>query len=1039
MSIVDKLQILFNSVKDIKSAIEEKGGSVDGVTTFADAIREIKTEQSDPLTFVCLEAPEEGSSISIGSRDVVNAKKFFFKKNFGEWEEYVEGSYIKMQPSDVVQFKSDDELPFSTENAYRSFWIVKGKIASYGSISSLTNGKDIIDEYCYQYMFEGCTSLVNAPELPATTLADSCYIGMFSGCTSLVNAPELPATTLESACYSSMFYNCTSLVNAPELPATTLANNCYRHMFYLCTSLVNAPELPATTLIEDCYYGMFQSCTSLVNAPELPATILSKNCYNSMFYGCTSLVNAPELPATTLAYNCYYSMFYGCTSLVNAPELPATTLASSCYRDMFNGCTSLVNAPELLATTLAVGCYFNMFRDCTSLVNAPELTATTLANSCYRSMFNGCTSLNNVKTLFTTKGTNSITDWLVGVSATGTFYKSDLCDLTREEMGIPDGWNVESVNDTLTFECLEAPEEGSYIAIYFEGVSNNKKFRYKKNDGVWTPYDSTRIQLQQGDVVKFKSSDEYLFSSNMYHRHFNMGEGRIAVYGNINSLTNGKDIIKDYCYAYMFEGCKSLVNAPALPATTLASYCYYSMFWGCTSLENAPELPATTLADNCYGFMFYSCESLVNAPALPATTLADRCYYGMFQLCTSLVSAPALPATTLASGCYEFMFWHCESLVTAPELPATTLVDRCYKKMFANCTKLSSVKALFTSIGSNSISNWLENVSLTGTFYKSDLCDLTREEMGIPEGWNVESANDVLTFECIEAPEDGSYICINNKGTINDKQFKYKKNDGVWISYAEGTNIPLVQGDIIKFMSDDELPCSTSNTSYRNFVMGDGKIAAYGSISSLTNQKDIVASYCYYSMFYVCTSLVNAPELPATTLAGSCYRSMFNGCTSLVNAPELPATTLADDCYYYIFRDCTSLVNAPELPATTLAIQCYYGMFYGCTSLVNAPGLSATTLAIRCCGSMFKNCTSLVNAPELPATTLVDGCYHSMFYGCTSLNNVKALFTIEKTDSIKSWLNGVSPTGTFTKNPAATWTKEDLGLPSGWTIVDNVA
>ena len=34
---------------------------------------------------------------------------------------------------------------------------------------------------------------------------------------------------------------------------------------------------------------------------------------------------------------------------------------------------------------------------------------------------------------------------------------------------------------------------------------------------------------------------------------------------------------------------------------------------------------------------------------------------------------------------------------------------------------------------------------------------------------------------------------------------------------------------------------------------------------------------------------------------------MFDGCKSLVNAPELPAETLADNCYWYMFNNCTSL------------------------------------------------------------------------------------------------------------------------------------
>ena len=60
---------------------------------------------------------------------------------------------------------------------------------------------------------------------------------------------------------------------------------------------------------------------------------------------------------------------------------------------------------------------------------------------------------------------------------------------------------------------------------------------------------------------------------------------------------------------------------------------------------------------------------------------------------------------------------------------------------------------------------------------------------------------------------------------------------------------------------------------------------------------------------------------------------MFRTCSSLVSAPQLPATTLATACYYYMFEGCTSLTTAPELPATTLAEYCYCDMFAGCTSL----------------------------------------------------------------------------------------------------------
>ena len=200
-------------------------------------------------------------------------------------------------------------------------WVISGtNIKCIGNIDNLLDYTTVesgnhptMDNNCYRYMFQGCTSLISAPELPATTLANNCYNSMFFGCTSLTKAPALPATTLAISCYAYMFAGCTSLTQAPALPATTLANNCYNSMFYSCTSLKKAPELPATTLADHCYNSMFFGCTSLTQAPALPATTLANNCYQYMFQGCTSLISAPELPATTLADLCYYGMFQGCT------------------------------------------------------------------------------------------------------------------------------------------------------------------------------------------------------------------------------------------------------------------------------------------------------------------------------------------------------------------------------------------------------------------------------------------------------------------------------------------------------------------------------------------------------------------------------------------------------------------------------------------------------------------------------------------------------------------------------------------------------
>ena len=184
------------------------------------------------------------------------------------------------------------------------------------------------------------------------------FCSLFNGCSVLTSAPDLPATTLANECYYGMFVDCTSLASAPELKATTLAPKCYNRMFFNCTSLTSAPELKATTLATECCYYMFYGCTSLASAPKLHATKLANSCYRQMFYGCTSLASAPDLPATELANYCYYNMFDGCTSLTSAPELKATTLAANCYYRMFNKC-KLLTSVTMLAPSDQISKYTN--------------------------------------------------------------------------------------------------------------------------------------------------------------------------------------------------------------------------------------------------------------------------------------------------------------------------------------------------------------------------------------------------------------------------------------------------------------------------------------------------------------------------------------------------------------------------------------------------------------------------------------------------------------------------------------------------------
>lgn len=91
--------------------------------------------------------------------------------------------------------------------------------------------------YCYMDMFEGCTSLSEAPILSSTSLNNGCYMDMFRNCTNLSSTTELPATILSASCYSSMFNGCTRLTDVCELSVQKLASSCFQYMFSDCKSL----------------------------------------------------------------------------------------------------------------------------------------------------------------------------------------------------------------------------------------------------------------------------------------------------------------------------------------------------------------------------------------------------------------------------------------------------------------------------------------------------------------------------------------------------------------------------------------------------------------------------------------------------------------------------------------------------------------------------------------------------------------------------------------------------------------------------------
>ena len=221
-------------------------------------------------------------------------------------------------------------------------------------------------------------------------------------------------------------------------------------------------------------------------------------------------------------------------------------------------------------------------------------------------------------------------------------------------------------------------------------------------------------------------------------------------------------------------------------------------------------------------------------------------------------------------------------------------------------------------------------------------------------------------------PEGVQTFKMTTTGGYKISGLQYSVNEGKWEDVVADKEVDF-GGDKgnLRLRGTNSKGTASSRAEYStiSFTNTEVKVACTGDIRTLLDYKAYKtvdtsnARFC--ELFYNCTALTSAPDLPATTLAEYCYYSMFYSCSSLKVAPALPATTLAASCYESMFICCSNLQEAPELPATNLTHSCYY--------------------------SMFERCSSLKKAPALPAQTLESVCYTSMFNGCTNLSSVTML------------------------------------------------
>ena len=407
-----------------------------------------ETSQENPLTISLI------SSGSITNKNIYD----YSIDNGSTWNTLVaddsSSTITNLHNSSVIKFKYNSSTKSLQDSG--SYLRIKitgvGDIEVSGDIRSLLDDPNKVKAYELYSFFAGITQIVSAEnlKLPSGEVGRAGYSNLFNGCQRLVIPPKvLPAITLYDFCYYFMFSGCTSLKYAPELPATDLRNiesdpnpgfsyitQYYSNMFRNCTSLKYAPELPATTLSGYCYEYMFYGCASLEAAPILPAKeVPFAYVYNNMFCGCTSLVKGPVILAKNASLaGSYNYMFNGCTSLRIPPKIHTVMSSSSAYRalyeGMFEGCSSIKVSPAILTNVYALNSstpklFKNAFKNCTNLSK----------------VYFYCTADNDYQ-----YNESDFSNWLEGVASTGDFYHDGSIEFpTNSASGIPAGWNVHDI------------------------------------------------------------------------------------------------------------------------------------------------------------------------------------------------------------------------------------------------------------------------------------------------------------------------------------------------------------------------------------------------------------------------------------------------------------------------------------------------------------------------------------------------------------------------------------------------------------------
>lgn len=547
------------------------------------------------LTFT---SKQNGSTISMESVGTAPSVSMQYSLDGSRWQTFSVGStVITLDDGESVFFRGTGSsgVYATSEKNYNRF-VMSGVIEASGNIMSLvdpTNFESITaftKSYTFCGLFDECSSLVTAPELPVDGLYGYAYRHMFRACTSLVEAPVLPASIIKASAYIEMFDGCSSLSSATILGETSTDINACLRMFRNCTSLtkISMPYFTGQVKWTDftlnvaangdfVYYGDdYVTGTNgipenwTINSQENPQTYLN---FTGLEDGQTVALQANGSAPSSIQLEYSYDKVtwtpwnFSAITLDRGDKVYISA-PSGVTNGAFSGSTSAYY-------TFSCG-KISLGGDLRSLRSRDFRSVTSMASRQFYRLFYNQSNLTFGKVYFPF------------TSSSGSSYCQEVF------------YGCERIVDASTMTIAAAAGGNGYRQMFQDCSSLVKAPKLTFT----TLTSSTSRQCQE-------------------------------MFSGCSSLVETQDTLsiktlQDFCYLRMYKNCTSLVNAPYLQAVTIKTSAYQEMFLGCTSLKYV-KLDATTpysSSSNNLTQMFDGCTSLecvdwTGATKVPTLTLTN--------------------------------------------------------------------------------------------------------------------------------------------------------------------------------------------------------------------------------------------------------------------------------------------------------------------------------------------------------------------------------------------------------------------------------